>query len=173
MARLIWTLGAMAAERVFYGENSTGVGGDVQSATARSAWMVGACAMAPERIEFADGFKPPKGKTEDELREEIAKKYQRVGDQIMNRSSGGIHGDPLAGVMGDPSKRAMAAQLLGQAYVAAHQLVEHNREAVEKVADTLVERRELHGDEILNLLDSVNLEIPAADLLEDESWPKL
>ena len=52
MARLIWTLGAMAAERVFYGENSTGVGGDVQSATARSAWMVGACAMAPERIEF-------------------------------------------------------------------------------------------------------------------------
>ena len=33
MGRLIWTLGAMAAERVFYGENSTGVGGDVQSAT--------------------------------------------------------------------------------------------------------------------------------------------
>ena len=33
MGRLTWTLGAMAAERVFYGENSTGVGGDVQSAT--------------------------------------------------------------------------------------------------------------------------------------------
>ena len=26
MARLVWTLGAMAAERVFYGENSNGVG---------------------------------------------------------------------------------------------------------------------------------------------------
>ena len=37
IAKLIWTLGAMAAERVFYGENSTGVGGDVQSATARAA----------------------------------------------------------------------------------------------------------------------------------------
>ena len=36
MGRLIWTLGAMAAEHVFYGENSTGVGGDVQSATMRS-----------------------------------------------------------------------------------------------------------------------------------------
>jgi cell division protease FtsH len=173
MARLIWTLGAMAAERVFYGENSTGVGGDVQSATARSAWMVGACAMAPERIQFADGFKPPKGKTEDDLRQEIAQRYQKIGDQIMNRSGGGIHGDPLAGVMGDPSKRGMAAQLLGQAYVAAHQLIEHNRDGVEKVADTLVERRELHGDEILNLLDSVKLEIPVADPLEDESWPKL
>ena len=160
LARLIWTLGAMAAERVFYGENSTGVGGDVQSATARSAWMVGACAMAPERIEFADGFKPPKGKTEDEVREEIAKKYQRIGDQIMNRSGGGMHGDPLGGVMGDPSKRAMASQLLGQAYVAAHQLIEHNRDGVAKVADTLVERRELHGDEILKLLESINLEVP-------------
>ena len=28
-ARLVWGLGAMAAERVFYGENSNGVGGDV------------------------------------------------------------------------------------------------------------------------------------------------
>jgi len=173
LARLVWTLGAMAAERVFYGENSTGVGGDVQSATARSAWMVGACAMAPERIEFADGFKPPKGKTEDEVREEIAKKYQRIGDQIMNRSGNGAHGDPLAGVLGDPTKRAMASQLLGHAYVAAHQLIEHNRDGVAKVADTLVERRELHGDEILKLLESVNLEIPTADPLEDESWPKL
>ena len=172
MARLIWTLGAMAAERVFYGENSTGVGGDVQSATARSAWMVGACAMAPERIEFADGFSPPKGKTEDEVREDLAKKYQRIGDQIMNRSGDG-HGDPLAGVLGDPSKRAMASQLLGQAYVAAHQLIEHNREGVSKVADTLVERRELHGDEILNLLESVNLEVPTSDPLKDDSWPKL
>jgi ATP-dependent Zn protease len=119
MARLIWTLGAMAAERVFYGENSTGVGGDVQSATARSAWMVGACAMAPERVEFADGFKPPKGKTEDEVREEIAKKYERIGVQIMNRSGGGnmLQHDPLASVFGDAAKRAMAAQLLGQAYV--------------------------------------------------------
>src|SRR4029077_2358605 len=31
---LIWGLGAMAAERVVYGENSNGVGGDVASVTA-------------------------------------------------------------------------------------------------------------------------------------------
>jgi len=35
-ARLVWALGAMAAERVFYGENSNGVGGDVQSVTAQA-----------------------------------------------------------------------------------------------------------------------------------------
>jgi len=34
---IIWGLGAMAAERVVYGENSNGVGGDVASVTARSA----------------------------------------------------------------------------------------------------------------------------------------
>ena len=50
MARLVWALGAMAAERVFYGENSNGVGGDVQSATAQAAWMVGASAMGPEPL---------------------------------------------------------------------------------------------------------------------------
>ena len=38
---LIWTLGAMAAEYVFYGQNTTGVGGDVGSATHQAARMVG------------------------------------------------------------------------------------------------------------------------------------
>ena len=41
VGNLVWTLGAMAAEHVFYGENSTGVGGDVQSATWRASRMVG------------------------------------------------------------------------------------------------------------------------------------
>ena len=173
MARLIWTLGAMAAERVFYGENSTGVGGDVQSATARSAWMVGACAMAPERIRFADGYKPKKGQSEDEVREDLGKRYERIGIEIMNRSGGADGHDPLANVLSDPAKRAMAAQLLGQAYVAAHQLVEHNKAAVEHVAEVLVEKRELHGDEIVSLLDSVELQIPEADPIKEESWPKL
>jgi cell division protease FtsH len=174
LARLIWTLGAMAAERVFYGENSTGVGGDVQSATARSAWMVGACAMAPERIEFVDGFRPKRGQSEDEVREELAKKYERIGIQIMNRAGGNSHApDPLSSVLGDPAKRAMAAQLLGQAYVSAHQLIEHNRAGVERVADVLVDKRELHGDEILGLLESADLKVPEADPMKEESWPKL
>lgn len=137
--------------------------------------MVGACAMAPERVEFADGFKAKEGQTEDEAREEIAKKYERIGIQIMNRSGGGnaTGHDPLAGVLGDPAKRAMAAQLLGQAYVTAHQLVEHNRAGVERVADVLVDKRELHGDEIVGLLDSVELQIPQTDPTKEESWPKL
>ena len=38
MAALIWTLGAMAAERVFYDENSTGVGGTSRARQARPSW---------------------------------------------------------------------------------------------------------------------------------------
>ena len=60
MARLVWTLGAMAAERVFYGENSNGVGGDVQSATAQAAWMVGASAMGPEPFEVTPSTTRPR-----------------------------------------------------------------------------------------------------------------
>src|SRR5580765_4730025 len=45
MGKLAWTLGALAAEHVFYGENATGVGGDLQSATGRAAWMVGVSGM--------------------------------------------------------------------------------------------------------------------------------
>ena len=52
MGKLAWTLGSLAAEQVFYGENATGVGGDLQSATGRAAWMVGISGMGPDRIEL-------------------------------------------------------------------------------------------------------------------------
>src|SRR4051812_42378348 len=80
IAKLIWTLGAMAAERVFYGENSTGVGGDVQSATARAAWMVGACGMGPERIELDGRF--ANEEDEEDEREKLMKRFERIGEQI-------------------------------------------------------------------------------------------
>ena len=47
MGDLIHVLGAMAAEHVFYGENTGGVGGDLQTATDTAAWMVGTAGMRP------------------------------------------------------------------------------------------------------------------------------
>src|SRR3954467_10469271 len=58
-ASLIWTLGAMAAELVFYGQNTTGVGGDIASVTARAAGMVGFAAMAPARVDLGDRIADP------------------------------------------------------------------------------------------------------------------
>ena len=52
MGDLMMTLGAMAAEHVFYGENSQGVSGDVFTATATAASMVGVWAMGAEPLTF-------------------------------------------------------------------------------------------------------------------------
>jgi cell division protease FtsH len=162
--KLVWTLGAMAAEHVFYGENSTGVGGDVQSATWRAAWMVGMCGMGPEPVPVED----------DEERKQIEERYERIGLKIVNRASGMREsGDPLPAILGDPYKRAAAAQILGQAYITAVCLIRHNRDAVLQVAERLIERRELHGDEVVELLDSVALEAPEIDVRDETIWPKL
>jgi ATP-dependent Zn protease len=170
-ARLVWALGAMAAERVFYGENSNGVGGDVMSVTAQAAHMVGASAMGPQPFEVT----PRQDETEDEARERILKRFEKIGLQIVNRTSGGgpFGENPIASVLGDRDKRAIVGQLVGQAYVAAHNLVLANRGAVEHIADVLGARRELFGDELLELLDSQRLRVPEVDLAEESSWPTM
>jgi cell division protease FtsH len=169
-ARLVWGLGAMAAERVFYGENSNGVGGDVQSVTAQAAYMVGASAMGPQPFEIT----PDEGETEEEARARVLKRFEKIGLQIINRTSGGgpFQENPVASVLADPDKRAIASQIVGQAYVAAHNLVLANREAVEKIADVLAARRELFGDELLDLLESAKLTIPVVDLSDEAAWPE-
>jgi ATP-dependent Zn protease len=174
MGRLIWTLGAMAAERVFYGENSTGVGGDVQSATARAAWMVGSCAMAPERVELvAEKFESTD--EQEEERQKILARFETIGSQIMSRAGGGgpFSADPIQSVLGDRDKRILAAQILGQAYMAAYHLVQANKDAVSHIADVLVEKRELHGDEVVDLLNLANLRIPEVDLTDERTWPTI
>ena len=92
----------------------------------------------------------------------------------MNTAGGGpMSHDPIAGVLGDRAKRAMVAQMLGQAYMSAHHLVEHNKDAVERIAQVVIDRKELHGNELLRLLDSAKLEIPTVDLTKEESWPAI
>ncbi len=76
-------------------------------------------------------------------------------------------------MLGDRDKRAIVGQLVGQAYVAAHNLIVANRDAVEHIADVLAARRELFGDELLNLLDESKITIPEVDLSEETSWPTM
>jgi cell division protease FtsH len=166
IGELIWTLGAMAAERVFYGENSNGVGGDVQSATARAAFMVGASAMGPIPLD---------DETPVEARERTMKRFEDVGLQIMARTHGGgpMSADPIASVLGDRDKRVYAAQLLGQAYVTAHNLMRHNRDKIEKIADELIARREIYGDDLIEILNRQQLEAPKIDYEDEASWPRI
>ena len=170
----MWTLGAMAAEHVFYGENGMGVGGDIQSATWRVARMVGTGGMGPEPISLnPDDF--PDEASRREAEDEIMERFKRIGILIMNRarSDNAMTSDPIAAVLSDHAKQVAAAQILGQAYLTAVCCMRHNREAVAAVADALVRRRELYGDEVLELLDRASPQAPAIDVTDRSIWPKV
>jgi cell division protease FtsH len=168
---LVWTLGAMAAEHVFYGDTTNGVGGDLQSATGRAAFMVGVSGMGPTQVVL-NGRARTTAKREEETKK-IEERFEKIGLQLMNRASGDFQHDAIASVLGDPAKRKLAAQILGQAFVEAYNLVLANKAAVEKVADTLVTRREIYGDELVELLNSSNLKEPDYEMTKEESWPTL
>ncbi|MDX6486970.1 MAG: cell division protease FtsH, partial [Gaiellaceae bacterium] len=174
-ATLIHVIGAMAAEHVFYGENSRGVGGDLGSATQLAAIMVGVWGMAPPRIDLPEGMKFD-DETPEETRERIRERFEGIGRRLMNRTRGGadFQADPVAAVLRDPFKVAMAAQFLGYAFVMAYLFILENKEAVEKIADTVLDKKEIYGDDLNRLLDSVNLKQPAAyDWTKEESWPRI
>jgi hypothetical protein len=133
--------------------------------------MVGASAMGPQPFEIT----PNEGETQEEARERILKRFEKIGLQIVNRTGGGgpFNENPIGAVLSDGDKRALVGQLVGQAYVAAHNLIVANRDAVEKISDVLTARRELFGDELLGLLDDAKLTIPEVDLAEESSWPTM
>jgi ATP-dependent Zn protease len=173
--RLVMILGAMAAEHVFYGENTQGVSGDLYSATATAASMVGSWGMGPDAVALDIGPGPRSDAEGDEdVNELVTRRLERIGSRIMNRASGGsaMMGDPIAAVLGDREKHRAAAVLLGQAYVTAYTLIATNREKIERIADTLVERKEMHGDEVVDLLESVGLTRPDLDLADPATWPQ-
>jgi len=182
MGSLVMILGAMAAEHVFYGENSQGVSGDLYSATATAASMVGMWGMGPEAAALEIGLgsypvpaEPGENGHQPESHDELVRRrLQLIGNRLMNRASGGsaMMGDPIAAVLGDREKNRAAAQLLGQAYVQAYTLIAANRDKIEQIAEALIDRKELHGDEVVDLLNSVDLVKPQIDLTDDSTWPK-
>ena len=121
--------------------------------------------MGPEFVELRCD-----DESEDEARARVMRRFQSIGAQIANRTSAS---SVESSVLHDPGQRTMVEQLLGQAYLAAHHLVEANKDAVGRIADVLVERKELYGDEIVRLLDAQGLRIPEIDLTKDDAWPNL
>ena len=165
---LIHTVGSMAAEHVFYGENSVGVSGDLGQATARAATMVGVWGMAPNPLNL-------NGHDDPETREKLEKRLRDIGFRLMNRTRGSAdyHADPVASVLQDRHKANTAAMFLGIAFVTAYNFVLHNKEKVERVARAVEERKEIFGDDLNRLLDSVGLEKPEIDWSKEESWPQI
>lgn len=62
---------------------------------------------------------------------------------------------------------------LGHAFMRAYWLILHNKDATETVADAVLEKKELYGDEILDLLNSLNITIPDIDPTDESNWPRI
>jgi ATP-dependent Zn protease len=144
-------LGSLACEHVFYGENTSGVFGDLRGATAIACRMVGTIGMGPDPL-------PP----------ELSAKAMDIGEQLISvaQIAEGIHeqGTWVGAVLNNRHGRRVVAQLLGAAYIDDWRLMNVNKEAIDQAAEALIVQGELVGDEISGLLDSVGLrEATAAD----------
>jgi cell division protease FtsH len=166
---LIWTLGAMASEHVFYGQTTTGVGGDIGMVTSAACRMVGFAAMGPTRIDLSDRIADKEER--DEAEEKVMERFEKLGDQLVQRASN--DGNPYAGVLGDRAKRKLVTGLLGQAFVIAHMTIRANKDKVDYVASRLVAAGEMYGNEVTDLLDEVRLVKPEIDVMDEATWPAI
>ncbi|MFB9375582.1 AAA family ATPase [Kineococcus gynurae] len=116
--------GGQVAEEEFFGDVSTGPSGDLQAATTTAAQMVGAAGMAGTLISFA------------------AVQQGALAD-----------GNLVSRVLGDTQGRAMVEELLTEQKEVVRTLVRENRHLVEALRDALLERHELIGHEITEVLE--------------------
>jgi cell division protease FtsH len=117
-------MGGQSAEELFFGDVSTGPGGDLLYATNVAAQMVGACGMTDTLIS-----------------------YGAVQNSAFSDTN-------LVGrVLSDPDGRTRVEDLLQQQKMVARGLLDANRHLVEALRDALMERHELVGREITSILE--------------------
>ena len=141
---------------------------------ARAAWMVGASAMGPEPFDLNGRRATTRATTRrgsgvaEALREDRAPDHEpderRWPDRPRTRSPASS-----ATATSARSPRRSSARPTSSAY----NLSLHNKDAVEKIADELVERREVFGDELVEILDGVNLKKPEIDYAKEDAWPTM
>nr|WP_276612116.1 AAA family ATPase [Kineococcus vitellinus] len=121
--------GGQVAEELFFGDVSTGPAGDLQSATSVAAQMVGAAGMAGTLVSFA------------------AVQQGALAD-----------GNLVARVLGDAEGRRMVENLLGERKESVRELLGRHRHLVAALRDALLERHELIGSQITDVLEGARRE---------------
>ena len=118
-------MGGQVAEELFFGDVSTGPGGDLLYATNVAAEMTGSCGMGETLISYA------------------AIQNSAFSDtNIVGR------------VLGDAEGRGRVEELLQRQKVVVRGLLESNMHLVGALRDALVERHELIGTEITDVLEA-------------------
>jgi ATP-dependent Zn protease len=121
MARIKTTLAAGAAEKLWFGETTTGVSSDLRQATWAAATMVGLFGMGEELYSFGT---------------------------IPNEFAGG---SSIGALLRDSEVREEANKILLQARAEIEELLREKGAIVEGVRDALLEREEIVGEEIEKL----------------------
>ncbi len=129
-------MGGQVAEELFFGDVSTGPGGDLSYATTVAAQMVGAVGMGGSLISLA---------------------------AVQN---GALSDSNLVGrVLSDPAGRTAVETILSDQKQVAIELLSRNRHIVEALRDALIERHELVGRQIGDVIAAsdpqVDLRVPA------------
>jgi ATP-dependent Zn protease len=117
--------GGQVAEELFFGDVSTGPSGDLQYATRVAAQMVGAAGMTDSLVSFAAVQSSPYG-----------------GEDMVGR------------VLGDGPGRELVEHELASQKQTVRGLLGANRHLVEALRDALIERHELVGHEITDVLEA-------------------
>ncbi|WP_432573738.1 AAA family ATPase [Kineococcus sp. SYSU DK005] len=125
--------GGQVAEELFLGDVSTGPAGDLQAATTTAAQMVGAAGMAGTLISFT------------------AVQNGALAD-----------GNLVSRVLGDAEGRRMVENLLSERKEAVRELLGRHRHLVAALRDALLERHELIGHEITDVLQAAQAAHDAA-----------
>ncbi|HEX7187157.1 MAG TPA: AAA family ATPase [Actinomycetes bacterium] len=118
-------MGGQVAEEIFFGDVSTGPGGDLLYATNVAAEMTGACGMGETLLSYA---------------------------AIQNSSFSDTN--IVGRVLGDAEGRTRVEELLQRQKVFVRGLMENNQHLVAALRDALLERHELIGSEITDVLEA-------------------
>ena len=123
-ALLVISMAGMAAEEIFEGESGTGPAGDLAAATQIAAEMVGSLGLAGSLVS-----------------------YRAVSETVFDA---GLVGRVIAS---SDSRRAVE-DILRRAKMDARRLLRTNRKLVLALRDALLDREELIGDDILEVIDA-------------------
>ncbi len=135
-------MGGQCAEELFFGDVSTGPGGDLLYATNAAAEMVGAHGMDGSLVSYA---------------------------AIQNSSFSDTN--IVGRVLADDRGRDAVERLLQDQKTVARRLLAENLHLVEALRDALLEREELVGHEITDVLEAAAAAPRVVDLTESSTYP--
>ena len=120
-------MGGQVAEELFFGDVSTGPGGDLAYATTVAAQMVGAVGMGGSLVSLA-----------------AVQQGALTDSNLVGR------------VLGDPASREAVEAILVEQKQVARELLGAHRHIVEALRDALIDRHELVGREIHDVIEEAN-----------------